>query len=208
MAVDARGPSWFGGGDNISIMKPGKKPFTFKVCPCCGIKKPRSKYYKKGDTVSHKCKPCSRLDMANRAPKYFGKYREYQNNWRRSKYETDIAYRDLVSLRKKLRHAAKKDSINKARRDRWANDPFNPARLHYRRKDVKDRTPPWVDRNALLNFYAACPKGMHVDHTVPLKGLIDGRPVSGLHVHWNLQYLTPEANRRKYNRISEKDIIT
>jgi 5-methylcytosine-specific restriction endonuclease McrA len=72
---------------------------------------------------------------------------------------------------------------------------------------VKNRTPSWVNKGELLEIYANCPKGSEVDHIIPLKGLIDGRPVTGLHVPWNLQYLTTSANRKKHNRISEKDII-
>ncbi len=48
--------------------------------------------------------------------------------------------------------------------------------------------------------------GQVVDHIIPIKGLIDGRRVCGLHVPWNLQYLTPAQNRKKKNRISEADI--
>ena len=71
---------------------------------------------------------------------------------------------------------------------------------------AKGRTPPWVSKEALLSIYANCPKGREVDHIIPIKGLIDGRRVCGLHVPWNLQYLTPTENRKKKNRISEKDI--
>lgn len=187
-------------------MKPGKKPFKKKVCPTCGVLKPRSQYYKKGATVSHKCKPCTLADSKSRASKYLGRYQDRQNNWRRNRYATDKKYRATIARQKMARYAALRDVINAARRERWATDPFDPARLHYRRKDVKDRTPPWVSKKDLLAFYAACPKGKEVDHIVPLKGIIDGRPVSGLHVPWNLQYLTKYANRKKYNRISERDI--
>lgn len=187
-------------------MKPGKKPFAFKVCPACGINKPRADYYKKGATVSHKCKTCTLVDLRGRASKYFGRYSDYQNNWRRKKYLSDRAYREKIAEQKKVLYELHKAEWNAARRLRWATDPSCPARLTYRRKDVKRCTPKWVDKKALLAVYAGCPKGMEVDHVVPIKGLIDGRPVSGLHVPWNLQYLTATENRKKKNRITESDI--
>ena len=177
-----------------------------KTCPACGVSKPRSEYYKKLGSISHKCKECTRIDNNKRSPKYIGKYRDYQNEWRREKYNNDPAYRDRVASQKKDYYESHKHELNAKRRDRWANDPFDPARKHYRRKDVKDRTPKWVDKEEILAVYSQCPSGMHVDHIVPLKGRIDGRPVSGLHVPWNLQYLTPEENRRKHCFISESDL--
>lgn len=189
----------------MSLMKP---PFISKVCPSCLIDKPRTDYYKKVNTVSHLCKPCSLQKIRDAAPKYSGKYRDYQNDWRKTKYATDPVYRERISSQKAVSYQARKDQINEQRRERWLNDPECPARLHYRRKDVKNRTPPWVMGKDLMAVYSKCPKGMHVDHIVPLKGLVDGRPVSGLHVPWNLQYLTPAENHKKYNRVSEKDALT
>jgi uncharacterized Zn finger protein (UPF0148 family) len=188
-------------------MKPGKKPFTEKTCPRCGVLKPRSEYYKKGETVSHKCKPCSLASSSERASKYIGKYSEYQNEWRRKKYSNEAEYRERVAAQKKSSYDARIEAINQARRDRWANDPYDPARKYYRRKDVKDRTPKWVDLKQVLEFYAKCPEGYEVDHIVPLKGLIDGRPVTGLHALHNLQYLTKAENRKKYNRITEETLL-
>ena len=52
-------------------------------------------------------------------------------------------------------------------------------------------------KSEIAAIYAACPKGFHVDHIHPLKG----ENFSGLHVPWNLQYLTSEENQRKYNRL-------
>ena len=190
----------------MSHMKPGKKPLESKVCPVCGIDKPRSEYYKKAHTISHKCKPCTLADVRSRAPQYFGKYSEYQNQWRRERYATDEEYRARVSDQKKAIWAANQEAVNAARRHRWANDPHYPARKYYRRKDVKDRTPQWVDLNDILEIYANCPKGMVVDHIVPLKGKIDGMPVTGLHVPWNLQYLSKAQNLKKNCRISMKEL--
>lgn len=65
---------------------------------------------------------------------------------------------------------------------------------------AKQATPLWLTKEhwAELNrIYRECPKGMEVDHMVPL----NGKEVSGLHVPWNLQYLTPEENRAKSNKL-------
>jgi len=183
-----------------------RPPLVTKVCPICGVEKPRSDYYKKGTTISHKCKPCSLSDLHARAPKYFGKYSEYQNAWRKTKYETDPEYREKIAAQKLANYVARNAEINAKRRERWASDPLNPARKYYRRKDVKDKTPKWVDLNDILAIHAKCPAGHEVDHIVPLRGLIDGRPVTGLHVPWNLQYLPVSANRKKKNRITEETL--
>lgn len=52
-----------------------------------------------------------------------------------------------------------------------------------------------AQRQAVRDFYKATPKGMVVDHKIPL----NHPSVCGLHVPWNLQYLTPEENRKKGN---------
>lgn len=183
--------------------KPGKQPFAFKVCPVCGVEKARSEYYKKGNTVSHKCKPCSLKSSKERASKYFGKYSERQNEWKRQQVANNPEYVERRKQLKKANYDLKKDEINKKRREQWANNPFCSARKHNRQHDVKQRQPSWVDTEQLLSFYANCPSGFHVDHIIPLKGRIDGRLVTGLHVPWNLQYLTAEENRKKYCFITE-----
>lgn len=59
------------------------------------------------------------------------------------------------------------------------------------------RTPKFTDPEEITKVYNNCPKGMDVDHIVPLQG----ETVSGLHVSWNLQYLTPTQNKSKGNRL-------
>lgn len=58
------------------------------------------------------------------------------------------------------------------------------------------RTPSWANINKIKEIYNKCPKGFHVDHIIPLQGKL----VSGLHVEYNLQYLTPSENTSKGNR--------
>lgn len=69
-------------------------------------------------------------------------------------------------------------------------------RTNIRRARKQQACPVWVDKQVLKQIYADCPKGMHVDHIVPLRHDL----VCGLHVPWNLQYLTPTQNAAKSNR--------
>ena len=64
------------------------------------------------------------------------------------------------------------------------------------RAAMLNRTPSWANMEDIKAVYEACPEGLHVDHIEPLQG----KDVSGLHVAWNLQYLTPYDNISKGNR--------
>jgi hypothetical protein len=75
-----------------------------------------------------------------------------------------------------------------------------------RNRKVRNRTPKWADMSAIAAIYKARPEGHHVDHIIPIFGIIDGRPVSGLHVPYNLQYLPAKKNMSKQNYITEADL--
>ena len=62
-------------------------------------------------------------------------------------------------------------------------------------------TPQWLTKNNLVEiegiYLKASEQNLDVDHIVPLQG----KTVCGLHVPWNLQLLTPNANKTKANRL-------
>jgi hypothetical protein len=83
----------------------------------------------------------------------------------------------------------------------WRKD--NPGKLRaytakYRASKLK-ATPKWADLKQIEAFYAKCSKGYEVDHIIPLQG----KNVCGLHVHYNLQYLSRSENRSKSNKVKE-----
>jgi len=65
----------------------------------------------------------------------------------------------------------------------------------YRASQLK-ATPKFANLKKIKEIYKNCPKGYHVDHIVPLQG----KEVCGLHVEYNLQYLTKSENSSKSNR--------
>ena len=77
----------------------------------------------------------------------------------------------------------------------------NRAYANARRAARLKATPSWVDTEALRRVYLDCPDGMVVDHIYPLKG----KNICGLHVPWNLQYLTHRENSIKGNRVPTDD---
>ncbi len=68
--------------------------------------------------------------------------------------------------------------------------------LSARKARVKLATPNWIDLVIIEEIYRNRPEGHHVDHIVP----INGKNVSGLHVPWNLQYLSEKENLAKSNK--------
>ena len=70
------------------------------------------------------------------------------------------------------------------------------ARNTFRKAKKLNATPNWVDKEKIKIIYKECPKGYHVDHIIPLQGVL----VSGLHIPENLQYLSASVNIAKKNK--------
>lgn len=57
-------------------------------------------------------------------------------------------------------------------------------------------TPKWINKKELIEKLSNCPKGLSIDHVIPLSG----KNVCGLNVPWNIEYISLEQNRRKKNK--------
>lgn len=104
---------------------------------------------------------------------------------RKRQYQQD--HKEEIAARKHLYYLKNRDSILAKHRER--------------RYSKTQRVPEWADRKAIARVYRDCPEGYEVDHIVPLHG----KNVSGLHVEYNLQYLTKLENLRKSNNFPYGD---
>lgn len=163
--------------------------FDKRICKTCKIAKDLSTVNfelrcRKFGRMSLECKPCTRIKVnkRNSNPEVRKRLRERaiaMKEWYREYHKSPKAKEKARELRQRLDHKALRKALGAKRR---------AAQLKL--------TPPWADLKAINEFYKNCPKGMHVDHIIPLQG----RNVWGFHILENLQYLTPEENIRKNNK--------
>ena len=91
-----------------------------------------------------------------------------------------------------------KDKIKQYSKEyRLKNPNFKKSHCAKRRALKLKATPKFANLNKIKEIYKNCPKGYVVDHIVPLQS----KEVCGLHVEWNLQYLTPSENSSKSNKL-------
>ena len=94
------------------------------------------------------------------------------------------------------------NNLNDIRRNANKYGKANPKKsLHnvrLRQMQKLNATPLWANLDKIKEMYKNCPKGIHVDHIIPIKGKL----VCGLHIIHNLQYLTAFDNLSKGNKFT------
>lgn len=119
-------------------------------------------------------------------------------HYRAKKAQWAAANRDKVREIQKKYYAGHKEDVAKYLREySKANRWRNQDKIAWMKCKRANRVPPWVRRKAIQEVYSKCPESLDVDHIIPLHG----QNVSGLHVPWNLQYLTKAENSRKGTRV-------
>jgi hypothetical protein len=146
--------------------------------------------------------PCSRGHITRRSVATRACL-ECKKAWRRTEAGKKCARRQTKRWRTETeagREARRRGRRNHRKTLAWKVHVSRQILIHNARK--KAAFPPWADARIIAQFHLDCPKGFHVDHIIPLKGITaDGYPVSGLHVLPNLQYLPALENCTKSNRM-------
>lgn len=155
--------------------------------------------------ICNGCKQDLPLEAYQKAKRYSGGVKKtckkcfsvYKASWKQNNPDKVKAqwarYRERIPA--ELRYERTRSWIER----NWGAYRAGKAKL---RAKLRAATLSAEDSEAIAYFYEAVKvlhkynKGTyHVDHIVPL----NGKTVSGLHVPWNLQILTAEANMKKHN---------
>jgi hypothetical protein len=98
-----------------------------------------------------------------------------------------------------------KQNRNRKREQCKAWEKNNPERVKLKKERreaaIARATPKWLtqkQKTEIAEFYINCKPGQTVDHIIA----IQAKEVCGLHVPWNLQWLTKEENGRKSNKFT------
>lgn len=159
-----------------------------KTCTCCGVAKSKADFYKRKGRplgIGSHCKDCVK--------------EKSKENWNTNKEKR------LESCRQ--RYVLKKEQYSSiAKKWREKNKGYVTAASKARKVAKLNRTPKWADKEKIKAYYDICAffnevngyVKYHVDHKIPLQG----KMVSGLHVHYNLQILPASENMSKGNKWS------
>ena len=181
------------------------EPVVKKCCICKEIKSLEEFYKNKCRKDGHdtKCKVCDKNKPVNKEKANLRnkKWRESEKGreYYKKHYRT---YKDRYTKNNKKWYDENKARYQELWR-KYANRDSTRKRHKYqeakRRAQKLKATLSGYDAE-IKEIYNNCPKGYHVDHIVPL----NNDKVCGLHVPWNLQYLTAEENLKKNNKLLEE----
>lgn len=182
-------------------------------CKLCKKEWARLDYLKRKEYIDTKCK------------EYYGNHREelldYQKEYAnlhkekislrtkkyQKKHKEEIKVKkhkyyleNKIELDTKNRQWAIDNSERKKEADtQWRKDHPNRVKENNLRGKIKRKSRiVKFGQRGIKTFYRKKNSGMEIDHIIPLQGEL----VSGLHVRWNLQYLTPKENSKKSNKIN------
>lgn len=174
-----------------------------KSCSICHIIKSLENFHRKGkNKLRNECKICNNLKRCEyyKENKHLSKVYYISNKEIiLNKNKVYAKNNNKIKIRKEKYRKINRLSINiyNSIHNKTVKGRINKlSRKKARNKRVRKATPKWVNKKDIINFYKNCPPGMHVDHIIPLNGV----NVSGLHVPWNLQYLTAKENIKKSNK--------
>jgi len=126
------------------------------------------------------------------------KYQKFKDKIKLRTKEYAIKNKEKVQKWKENYSKNNKDKIKKLKHIYYLNNKniyYNAYAL--RRARLLKATPKFANLDKIKEIYKNCPKGYEVDHIIPLNNSI----ICGLHVEWNLQYLTVRENRQKGNKL-------
>lgn len=187
-----------------------------RICSICGETKEDKQFY----STRSRCKSC--ISILNK--KKYQEDKEFREKKKKAASEYHEANIDRIKQRRKKFYSENADRIKQERKKaywlnpepqrviaaEWRQKNKNKVRGYNasRKKTVSLHTPPWSDRKKTLQVYEDCPDDMTVDHIIPIKGITpEGHAVCGLHVHWNLRYLSLSENCSRRNIISDEDDV-
>lgn len=149
--------------------------------------------------IHNGCLACA----AKRNVAYKKRNRDKNLQWKRAWYRRNAAQAKKAQMdyyRRSPERRAKHAILVAARRMKFPDE--RAAAEAKRRARQESGTPKWADHDAISMIYRGAKVirdsgfDVHVDHVIPLQG----RKVSGLHVHNNLQIIAAAKNVSKSNR--------